>query len=78
MYLLLAAAMERTELAAVARYVFHSRERLGVLRVREGVITLERMYFADEVRPMEGVAPKTRKGGLDKRQLDRRDRFHAL
>ncbi|MDX6647605.1 MAG: end-binding protein Ku, partial [Miltoncostaeaceae bacterium] len=45
-YLLLTAAMERTELAAVGRYVFHARERLGLLRVRDGVITLERMYFA--------------------------------
>jgi DNA end-binding protein Ku len=68
-YLLLTAAMERSELAAIARYVFHDRERLGALRVREGVITLERMYFADEVRPAEGIAPKSRKG-IDKRQLE--------
>ena len=49
-------------LAAIGRYVFHNRERLGVLRVRDGVITLERMYFADEVRPAEGIAPKKRNG----------------
>jgi len=69
-YLLLAAAMERSELAAIGRYVFHNRERLGVLRVRDGVINLERMYFADEVRPAEGIAPKRSKGGVDKRQLE--------
>jgi DNA end-binding protein Ku len=69
-YLLLTAAMERSELAAIGRYVFHNRERLGVLRVRDGVITLERMYFADEVRPAEGIAPKPRKGGVDERQLE--------
>jgi DNA end-binding protein Ku len=69
-YLLLTAALERSELAAIARYVSHDRERLGALRVREGVITLERMHFADEVRPVEGIAPKPAKGGLDKRQLE--------
>jgi DNA end-binding protein Ku len=62
--------MERSELAAIGRYVFHNRERLGALRVRDGVITLERMYFADEVRPAEGIAPKPKKGGVDKRQLE--------
>jgi DNA end-binding protein Ku len=69
-YLLLVEAMARTELAAIGRYVFHNRERLGALRVREGVITLERMYFADEVRPVAGIAPKKKKGGIDERQLE--------
>jgi DNA end-binding protein Ku len=69
-YLLLTAAMERTELAAVGRYVFHARERLGLLRVRDGVITLERMYYADEIRPAEGILPKRKKGSVDERQLE--------
>ncbi len=43
--------MEDAGLVAVATYVFHERENLGCLRVRDGVLTLEKMFFADEVRP---------------------------
>jgi len=57
-YALLVKAMEASELSAVARYVFRNRQRLGCLRVRDGVLTLENMYFADEIRPTKGIAPK--------------------
>ncbi len=67
-YALLVAAMEDAELVAVATYVFHERENLGCLRVRDGVLTLEKMFFADEVRPAEGIAPDGVK--VDKRQLE--------
>jgi DNA end-binding protein Ku len=53
-YAVLTRAMEDSGLAAIGRYVFHKKEHLGLLRVREGVITLERMYFADEVRDAKG------------------------
>lgn len=68
-YALLVKAMENSELSAVARYVFHDRQQLGTLRIREGVITLENMYFADEVRPTKGIAP-SRKPRVDKQELD--------
>ena len=67
-YALLVKAMEQADLVAVATYVFHERENLGCLRVREGVLTLEKMFFADEVRPIEGIAPDGAK--VDKRQLE--------
>ena len=67
-YALLVQAMEKAGLAAIATYVFHERENLGCLRVREGVLTLEKMFFHDEVRPIEGIAPEGVK--VDKRQLD--------
>jgi DNA end-binding protein Ku len=67
-YALLVAAMEDAGLVAVATYVFHERENLGCLRVRDGVLTLEKMFFADEVRPSEGIAPEGVK--VDKRQLE--------
>ena len=60
--------MEQAGLVAVATYVFHERENLGCLRVRDGVLTLEKMFFADEVRPSEGIAPDGVK--VDKRQLE--------
>src|SRR5215203_2383422 len=54
-YTLLVQAMERSELAAIAKFVMRDRQYLGCLRVREGVITLEQMYFADEVRPVDEI-----------------------
>jgi DNA end-binding protein Ku len=56
-YTLLVRAMEDAELAAVGTFVMREREHLGCLRIRDGVITLERMYFADEIRPPEEVRP---------------------
>jgi DNA end-binding protein Ku len=56
-YALLVEAMERSGLVAIAKYVMRDRQNLGALRVRDGVIALERMYFADEIRPASEVAP---------------------
>ncbi len=67
-YSLLREAMERTELAAVAKYVMRERQHLGCLRVREGVITLEQMFFHDEIRPIDEIAPK--KARVAKAELD--------
>jgi DNA end-binding protein Ku len=67
-YALLLNAMERAGLAAVAKYVMRDRQHLGCLRVRDGVITLERMHFADEVRATDEIAPKEAK--VEKQELD--------
>jgi DNA end-binding protein Ku len=67
-YELLRRAMEESSLAAVAKFVMRDRQHLGVLRVREGVITLERMYFADEIRPVDELVPET-KAKVDSREL---------
>ena len=68
-YALLVKAMEGSKLSAVARYVFRDRQQLGALRIREGVITLENMYFADEIRPLDDIVPG-RRPRVDKRELD--------
>jgi len=57
-YALLAKAMKESGLTAIARYVFHDRQQLGALRISDGVIVLENMYFADEIRPADDIAPK--------------------
>jgi DNA end-binding protein Ku len=57
-YALLARALEDSGLAAIGRYVFRDREQLGCLRVRDGVIILEKMHFADEIRPTKGIVPR--------------------
>jgi DNA end-binding protein Ku len=43
------------------------KQNLGCLRVRDGVITLEKMYFADEIRPIDEIKPK--KARLSKDEL---------
>jgi DNA end-binding protein Ku len=67
-YALLVRAMAESELSAIVRYVFHDRQQLGCLRIRDGVITLESMYFADEIRPLDGIAPKGQR--VDKKELE--------
>jgi DNA end-binding protein Ku len=57
-YTLLVRAMEDAGLAAIGTFVMREREHLGCLRIRDGVIALERMYFADEIRPADEVKPK--------------------
>jgi DNA end-binding protein Ku len=66
-YALLARAMEDSGLVGVAKLVMRDRQHLACLRVRDGVITLERMHFADEIRPAKGLAPARAK--LEKQEL---------
>jgi DNA end-binding protein Ku len=50
-YSLLAAAMESSGKAAIARFVFRNKEHLAALRAGDGVLTLTTMRFHDEVVP---------------------------
>ncbi len=50
-YSLLAAAMEKSGKAAIARFVFRNKEHLAAIRAGNGVLTLTTMRFADEVVP---------------------------
>ena len=56
-YTLLVRAMEDAGLAAIGTFVMREREHLGCLRIVDGVIVLERMYFADEIRPAKELKP---------------------
>jgi DNA end-binding protein Ku len=56
-YSLLTRAMEDSGLAAIAKFVMRDRQSLGCLRIRDGVITLEQLYFADEIRDLEEIKP---------------------
>ena len=67
-YSLLREAMERTELAAIGKYVMRDKQHLGCLRVREGVLTLEKMFFHDEIRPLDDLAPS--KQNVSKAELE--------
>jgi DNA end-binding protein Ku len=67
-YALLARALETSGLVGIASFVFHDRDQLACLRVSDGVILLERMYFCDEIRDAKDVMPD-KKGSVDKGQL---------
>ena len=67
-YSLLVRAMEDSELAGIAKFVMRDRQYLGALRVREGVITLEQLHFADEIRPVDEVKPK--RARVEKQELE--------
>jgi DNA end-binding protein Ku len=60
-YALMREAMEQTGLAAIGKYVMRERQYLGCLRVRDGVIALEKMFFHDEIRRSKDLAPGKRK-----------------
>jgi DNA end-binding protein Ku len=66
-YSLLLRAMEHSGLAGIAKFVMRDRQNLGALRVRDGVIVLEQMYFADEIRPLDEIKP--RKAAVSKEEL---------
>ncbi|MFJ1779056.1 Ku protein [Streptomyces anulatus] len=68
-YTLLRRALERSDKVAVAKFAWHNRERLGLLRVREGAIVLHSMRWPDEIRSPESLAP--RQVELDDDEIDR-------
>lgn len=49
-YALLAAALERSGRVGIATFVLREREHLAAIRSRDGVLVLETLRFADEVR----------------------------
>ncbi|POG43463.1 Ku protein [Streptomyces sp. ZL-24] len=57
-YTLLRKALERSSKVAVAKFAWHGRERLGLLRIREGAIVLHSMKWPDEVRDPQELAPR--------------------
>jgi DNA end-binding protein Ku len=68
-YTLLVRAMEDAGLAAVGTFVMREREHLGCLRIRDGVIVLERMYFAEEIRPTDELRPSRARVSKDELEM---------
>ena len=65
-YSLLVKAMEDSDLAGIAKFVMRDRQHLGALRIRDGVITLEQLHFADEIRPSDEIkASRSRVSGQE-------------
>ena len=78
-YALLVRAMEESGLVGIVTYVMRDKQQLGCVRVRDGMIVLEKMFFADEIRPTKGIRP--RKATVAKQELamalDLIDRFRG-
>src|SRR3954452_7457051 len=68
-YALLVRAMEESGLAGIGKFVMRNRQYLGCLRVRGRALTIEQLYFADEVDPPSGVIP-SRLPTVGKRELE--------
>ncbi|MFF3787415.1 Ku protein [Streptomyces sp. NPDC001933] len=68
-YTLLRKALERSDKVAVAKFAWHNRERLGLLRVREDAIVLHAMRWPDEIRSPESLKPKN--VDLDEKEIER-------
>ncbi|MEW1693431.1 Ku protein [Streptomyces sp. NPDC091265] len=56
-YVLLRRALERTSKAAIAKFAWHGRERLGLLSIRDDALVLHSMKWPDEVRSPAELAP---------------------
>ncbi|MFB7214078.1 Ku protein [Streptomyces sp. NPDC056255] len=68
-YTLLRKALERSDKVAIAKFAWHNRERLGLLRVREDAIVLHAMRWPDEIRSPESLKPKD--VDLDDEEIER-------
>jgi DNA end-binding protein Ku len=53
-YALLTKALEESEYYAIAKLTMHNREYTVIVRPHEGGLMLHTMYYADEVREVEG------------------------
>jgi DNA end-binding protein Ku len=54
-YRLLVAVMERTGRAAIARFVLRTRERMALVRARDGRLECTTLRFGDELRPTDRI-----------------------
>jgi DNA end-binding protein Ku len=70
-YSLLVRALEDTDLVAVNKFVMRERQHLGALRVRDGVLTLEQLYFADEIQPVDDIKSAKQRVGQEELKMAR-------
>ena len=67
-YQLLLKVMQRTDRAALGRFVMRTKEYLVIVRVRDDLLSLTTMLFHDEIRPAKGIptgGQKPKKAELD-------------
>ena len=69
-YMLLVGVMEQTDRVALGRFVMRTKEYLVALRVRDGLLSLVTMRFADEIRPTKGLNLPGKKDQPSKAEVD--------
>ena len=69
-YRLLVEVMERTERAALGRFVLRTKEYLVLIRAAEGRMKLTTLRFHDEVRPTKDVPTPTKRDKPAKKEVD--------
>ena len=69
-YRLLVRALDETGRVGIAKVVIRNKQHLACLRSYDGVLVLETMYYAEEVRRPEEVAPDAAAGGEKLRKAE--------
>jgi DNA end-binding protein Ku len=69
-FVLLRRALEESELVGIGRFVMREHEYLVTIRPYEGVLALETMFFADEVRAVKDVAEPPKNVRVADRELE--------
>jgi DNA end-binding protein Ku len=70
-YRLLCEVMDRTERAALGRFVMRTKEYLALIRARHDRLVLTTLLWHDEVRATKGVPTPTKRDKPAKKELDR-------
>ncbi len=68
-YALLVRALEETGMAAVGRFVLWGKENLALVRAREGVLVLELLFYAEDVRDGAEIAEVVAEAEIKKQEL---------
>jgi DNA end-binding protein Ku len=69
-YRLLLEVMQRSERAALGRFVMRTKEYLVLIRARAGRLVLTTLLWHDEVRPTKGIPTPTKKDKPAKKEVD--------
>jgi DNA end-binding protein Ku len=70
-YALLVRALKDTGLAAISKFVLRQRQHVGALRVREDLLTMEQLHFADEILPVDELKAKGQRIAKNELELAR-------
>jgi DNA end-binding protein Ku len=68
-YVLLMRALERAGRVGIGRFVLRTKPHLVAIRPHDGVLSLETLFFGDEVRDMSRVVPSPGSVRIDDREL---------
>jgi DNA end-binding protein Ku len=70
-YALFVKALQESELVALGKFVLRDRQHVAALRVRDRVLALEQLHFADEIVDARQIRPKAQRVGAEELALAR-------